>query len=758
VTRFDGRRRVGAIVALAALLVPVALSAPASAHHVAARPTLGACPLGQVSPTSVTGFRDIAGYVFAREINCLTDHGIARGREPGSYAPGAPVLRRQMALFLTRIVTRAGIPLPTGDAGFADVAGLDQTTREAVNAVAGLGIARGTAPGRYAPDAVVTRAQMASFLNNVHAVLAGAPFPSTGDHFDGDQGVHEANVNAIAGAGIGVGVGGAGGDRDFGPARAVTRGQMAGFLGRLLDIEVANSRIPPHYAATAVYDPAAPLGLSAAGVPCTLRGTEGDDVLTGTSGADVVCGLGGDDTLEGAAGQDVLDGGPGSDRLLGGDGDDDLDGGPGRDLLDGGVGTNWCVPVLDDVLEQCRYDLEQPTVEYLAVTPDTVRVDDADVPVTVLARVLDDTGVVSAQAQSHASTSWQNGPGFDWGRLVAGTVRDGVWEIPGRARRYSAGGTFTVSVFVQDRLGRSSSAYFENQLRVVSSTVDQQPPVVQSVALTSSTGSFPLDVREQPAEVTIDARITDELSGISAPPRVCAQVSEDGGRFHGTGDCTTLQRTTGTAHDGHYRGVLQIPQRSVSGEYGIELTAPDHANPTPSVTWVGEKAYQQQLEIYNGSPGDLRLLPAGAGHFGVIGVQSDDTAPSVTEVRLSPTEVDTLTTSQTVEVLVHAVDPGPDGVWRVGASLASSGTDGSSPTLEGVQTVERLSGTALDGWWRLELTMPQGTPPGTYYLHTFVEDTRQRSLYLSPGSPYEGSLGHQTLSEPATVTVVDSRS
>lgn len=47
--------------------------------------------------------------------------------------------------------------------------------------------------------------------------------------------------------------------------------------------------------------------------PCTIDGTEGNDVLVGTPGPDMICGHGGDDVLQGLDGDDVLDGGDGSD-------------------------------------------------------------------------------------------------------------------------------------------------------------------------------------------------------------------------------------------------------------------------------------------------------------------------------------------------------------------------------------------------------------------------------------------------------------
>ncbi len=85
------------------------------------------------------------------------------------------------------------------------------------------------------------------------------------------------------------------------------------------------------------------------GLPPTIVGTSGDDVLRGTGADDVIVGLGGDDRLLGlgrddtacgGGGDDRLGGGAGNDTLLGNRGDDRLRGGNGRDLVRGGQGRD----------------------------------------------------------------------------------------------------------------------------------------------------------------------------------------------------------------------------------------------------------------------------------------------------------------------------------------------------------------------------------------------------------------------------------
>jgi hypothetical protein len=60
---------------------------------------------------------------------------------------------------------------------------------------------------------------------------------------------------------------------------------------------------------------AAPAAQSCAGVPATLAGGPGNDVLNGGPGNDVIVGGAGNDGLDGGAGADACNGGGGTDVL-----------------------------------------------------------------------------------------------------------------------------------------------------------------------------------------------------------------------------------------------------------------------------------------------------------------------------------------------------------------------------------------------------------------------------------------------------------
>ena len=167
-------------------------------------------------------FTDDDGSLFEGDIEWLAERDITFGCNPEGtlFCPNDPVTRAQMASFLVRAFE---IPA-TGGNRFTDVSG---THSDAINALAEAGITLGcNADGTlYCPDALVSRAQMASFLA---AALHLTPIP--GDVFIDVSGVHEPNINAINGAGITLGCDTVG--PMYCPLDNITRAQMAAFIHR----------------------------------------------------------------------------------------------------------------------------------------------------------------------------------------------------------------------------------------------------------------------------------------------------------------------------------------------------------------------------------------------------------------------------------------------------------------------------------------------------------------------------------------------
>ena len=128
-------------------------------------PTYSAC----VGPAlDDAGFEDIDGRSGEEAINCLAHYKIALGRSETEFAPRETISRWQMALFLSRAASIAGVVLPTEkmDPQFTDIGGTSEDAQAAANRLAEAGIMPGTSTTTFSPNQEVTRGTMASMLDS----------------------------------------------------------------------------------------------------------------------------------------------------------------------------------------------------------------------------------------------------------------------------------------------------------------------------------------------------------------------------------------------------------------------------------------------------------------------------------------------------------------------------------------------------------------------------------------------------------------
>jgi hypothetical protein len=122
-------------------------------------------------------FTDVGGLdqYIQTAISQLAQLGITTGTSATTFSPHELVPRWQMAIFLVRLLTGAGVVMPAeSDQGFTDIAGLDSLAKSSINHLAQLGIAQGTSPTTFDPMSSVDRWQMALFLYRSLAV-GGTP-------------------------------------------------------------------------------------------------------------------------------------------------------------------------------------------------------------------------------------------------------------------------------------------------------------------------------------------------------------------------------------------------------------------------------------------------------------------------------------------------------------------------------------------------------------------------------------------------------
>jgi Ca2+-binding RTX toxin-like protein len=507
--------------------------------------------------------------------------------------------------------------------------------------------------------------------------------------------------------------------------------------------------------------PASAAPTTVGGKRCTIVGTSGNDVLSGGSKSDVICGLGGNDVIKGGGGNDIIDGGSGKDRLsggtgndivvggygndtlsgdgggdrlLGGSGNDDLTGGAGSDIIDGGIGTDWCTLDSVDVLTRCVYDREAPVADNLRVGPaTTVDVTLRSVEVSFTVDISDDTGVRQVQVMAQDSES---GDALNLGLagMISGDVRNGTWRITASVPRYAPPGKYTVEVSITDRVGRQGSATFTRALRVIDGNPDLERP---DVVLLAPTPTTIVDVRDAMKTLVIRARITDALSGVADFPFFCAEFPMDDYYTHN--GCVDANLVSGNSRDGVWEARVDIPARSIGGDWNISVWATDRARPADQAAVVGPDIFRAWTR--DGAETTARLFPSGKGRFTVRGT-SDSTAPVMVSVELTPDSVDTLERAADVTVRVRATDV--EGVSSVGLWLHALSSETGSVSFLPVD-LTLTEGTINDGWWTGTVTLPRGTPPGRYAVQAWVRDATHWRSYVSTSSPYAGTSGQATL-------------
>ena len=117
-------------------------------------------------PPTTPSFSDVpTDFWCYRYIEYAVEHTIVGGYEDGTYQPGLPLDRGQMAVFIARAIAGddQSVPDPTGDPSFPDVPA-DFWSYRHIEYIAGEGVAGGYFDGLYHPENPVDRAQMAVFI------------------------------------------------------------------------------------------------------------------------------------------------------------------------------------------------------------------------------------------------------------------------------------------------------------------------------------------------------------------------------------------------------------------------------------------------------------------------------------------------------------------------------------------------------------------------------------------------------------------
>jgi hypothetical protein len=337
-----------------------------------------------------------------------------------------------------------------------------------------------------------------------------------------------------------------------------------------------------------------------------------------------------------------------------------------------------------------------PALGSFSISPASVNITSSAGNVTVSAEITSAVGVSSASV-GFESPHLNQSTGQVSLSKISGTANKGIWEASVPIKQYSNTGTWHVtSVNLADTEGNqariSGTQLHEKTFPstvVVEGTEDNEVPVVTALSFTPKI----IDTSSAPATVTVKATITDNLSGLAS---ASIGFRSPDGRF--TTGHTTLIKTSGTATNGTYEGVVNFPRYVERGIWNVStFNLVDNVG-NESVLVPGH------LEV-KGFPGAVV----------VEGAVEDAEPPSVTGLTITPSSVNTTAAPQTVTVKGTLTD-NLSGV--ASATIQFQSPNGKQFTSK--VALSKASGTELSGTWEASVPFERFIQSGTWKVNSLV--------------------------------------
>lgn len=123
---------------------------------------------------AAASFPDVpANAYYAPYIAWASQNGMVTGEAAGRFAPDAPITREQMAAILARYIDSAALDLPQNDVGvFSDDRAISPYARDAVYGMRAAGVLSGKPDGRFDPQGVAVRAEVAALMQKLAQTAA----------------------------------------------------------------------------------------------------------------------------------------------------------------------------------------------------------------------------------------------------------------------------------------------------------------------------------------------------------------------------------------------------------------------------------------------------------------------------------------------------------------------------------------------------------------------------------------------------------
>ncbi len=167
-------------------------------------------------------FKDTTGHWASAAISRLALSGVAKGFPDGTFGPGQPITRAQ---FVSLLAAALQWPTPENQPSFNDA--IPQWAQPAIAAAVARGVVNGYPDGTFAPDARVTRSEMAVMIDR--ALNIGGTEEASYKDSDSIPAFALDDINSVTSAGILQGSNGY-----FRPRDGATRAETAVAIDRVL--------------------------------------------------------------------------------------------------------------------------------------------------------------------------------------------------------------------------------------------------------------------------------------------------------------------------------------------------------------------------------------------------------------------------------------------------------------------------------------------------------------------------------------------
>ncbi len=423
----------------------------------------------------------------------------------------------------------------------------------------------------------------------------------------------------------------------------------------------------------------------------TLVGGDGNDLLASGTGADDLSGQDGDDQIFGEANDDGLAGGPG---------DDLLDGGSGADVCDGGSGTNQLVGGCDNAA---------PELSDFQLSPLQIDASQGPQQVTFTLQLADAiSGVDPISSKVEIFEPGGQARGSSALQLVGGDANVGTYEAVINVPKYAPTGTWTVAVTLADE-SDNTVEFSSAELLALSypgtfaQTGAGDAAAPQLAGLDVSPAQ--IDTSQSAKDVTFTVQATDNLSGVD-PAASEVEVFSPAGAPRGS---SSLELVAGSPTDGSYEATITVPRLAVQGDWTVALTLADDAG--------NSHHFSSAALVSGGFPGSFEQTAAG-----------DAVAPQITAFSFAPSQINTAADDQVVTFDLGADDD------LSGVDLAASAVTVASPDGQprDAEPLALLSGTPTSGSYRATITLPAGSPAGTWTVSlSLVDEAGNQSTWSS---------------------------